>query len=224
MRDLTATALHTLVAEAEAVIHRAIRFSKRGTAPAMQRHECWQGSTVLEGALSDLRQLHRPGPHPRRKIRAAMRAAAAAVRTVRVFDFAPDDVVDLDWYPAVVASYPQRATRILLWVHWNENVVVPTTAQILAARRAEAAGQVGFECTAASMYRTRQYALQTRDPVLRGVAIDGCPDMARLWAEAHGRIDPVIVGDPCPTRQILTVKAHIVGTEHMVSATAGGVL
>lgn len=196
--------LRDVVAEAEATIHRAIRLSKRGTAPAMCFHENYKWAPVLDVATTRLRALHRPGPHSTERLIAALRATGGAVRVIRICDLCPDDQPTETWAPAFVAACPKRWVREQTWSYFG-SYPEHTLAAIAAANPAERE----------AMRRCRQAAIDGRDELLRGIAIDGAPEIGHLWAEAHGREI---------TRPILSHDHNMLRTEHMASAMFGGIL
>lgn len=169
-----------LVAECRQLISDALMVSFLPAA-ALPVHPDY-GDTAVAYALRLLGTAELEGPVRPRALQRAIRATAAAVRSVRVLDLwattVPDRTADR-WWPVLCAGALHRRDRLSRWEQGNH------TGDQLRAK--------GYLCTRGLIEVRR--GVYEADPScdesctgygedLANVAIDGAPEVLALWAEA----------------------------------------
>jgi hypothetical protein len=140
------------------------------------------GDTAVAYAWRLLREVELDGPIHPRALQRAIRATAAAIRSVRVLDLwsstLPDRAADR-WWPVLCAGALHRRDRLSRWEDGNHTGDELRARGYLCTRGLIEVGLDRFEVDPSADESCTGYGDD-----LAEVAIDGAPEVLALWAEA----------------------------------------
>lgn len=140
------------------------------------------GDTAVAYAWRLLREVDFEGPVRPRALQRAIRATAAAIRSVRVLDMwsatMPDRAADR-WWPVLCAGALHRRDRLSRWEDGNHTGDELRARGYLCTRGLIEVGPDRFEADPSCDESCTGYGDDLAD-----VAIDGAPEVLALWAEA----------------------------------------
>jgi hypothetical protein len=140
------------------------------------------GDTAVAHAERLLRAVELDGPVHPRALQRAIRATAAAIRSVRVLDLwattLPERSADR-WWPVLCAGALHRRDRLERWRQGNHTGDQLRALGYLCTRGLIEVGPDRYEVDPSCDESCTGY-----DADLADVAIDGAPEVLALWAEA----------------------------------------
>lgn len=140
------------------------------------------GDTAVAYAWRLLREVELDGPVRPRALRRAIRATAAAIRSVRTLDLwvqlTPDRAAN-QWWPVMVAGQLFRRDRLRNWQQFNST---PAELRALGWHAWGDHTEVGLDQYVPNPDYVAECVHYGDD--LADVTIDGAPEVLALWAEA----------------------------------------
>lgn len=141
------------------------------------------GDTAVAYADRQLRGVELDGPVHPPALQRAIRATAAAIRSVRTLDawaqLTPDRAAN-EWWPVLCAGALRRRDRLERWTQGNLTGPELRARGYLCTRGLIEVGCDRYEVDPAYVPECVGYGDDLAD-----IAIDGAPEVLALWAEAH---------------------------------------